>query len=213
MRAPRQLTYSNKNENHPAADIQMAREVGLYSYRHTVICLPVCTTMGGFTVGFYNQLEVLGQSTATHLDAASACHLQVLACSHFPLELGRLSSRVLWLPTFGCHLGSSVVRTLSTDGIGAELRLPMAQMDVTCAGPEALTIIVVSIEASRPQSLTDSGHGWILVSNEVLAAEGRPSIGYVTLFSNIEHEVAPAVMSGHCITLFTLKYILDFRRR
>ena len=47
MRAPRQLTYSNKNENHPAADIQMAREVGLYSYRHTVICLPVCYNNGG----------------------------------------------------------------------------------------------------------------------------------------------------------------------
>lgn len=61
--------------------------------------------------------------------------------------------------------------------------------------------------------LLQDSHGWILDSNQVLAAEGRPSIGFVTLFSNIEREVAPAVMSGHCITLFTLKYILDFRRR
>ena len=53
--------------------------------------------------------------------------------------------------------------------------------------------------------LQDRGYGWILDSSQALAAEGRPSIGYATLCSNIEHKDR--------ITLFVLKYILDFRRR
>jgi catechol 2,3-dioxygenase-like lactoylglutathione lyase family enzyme len=56
--------------------------------------------------------------------------------------------------------------------------------------------------------LRHRGQEWIFDSGKVLAAEGEPSIGYVTFFSDIEHEVAP-VTSGHRITLTYNLYFDD----
>jgi len=48
--------------------------------------------------------------------------------------------------------------------------------------------------------LRHHGHEWIFDSAQALAAVGQPTIGYVALFGDVEHEVAP-VTSGHRITL------------
>jgi hypothetical protein len=48
--------------------------------------------------------------------------------------------------------------------------------------------------------LRHRGQEWIFDSGQALAAEREPSICYVALFSDIEHEVAP-VISGHRVTL------------
>jgi hypothetical protein len=52
------------------------------------------------------------------------------------------------------------------------------------------------------------GQGWIFDSDQAFAAKGRPSIGYVAFFSDVEHEVAP-VISGHRITLTYNLYFDD----
>jgi hypothetical protein len=57
-------------------------------------------------------------------------------------------------------------------------------------------------------SLRHRGQEWIFDSSKVLAAEGEPSIGYATFFSDIEHEIAP-VISGHRVTLTYNLYLDD----
>ncbi|KAF8464806.1 hypothetical protein DFH94DRAFT_392508 [Russula ochroleuca] len=49
---------------------------------------------------------------------------------------------------------------------------------------------------------------WIFDSGQVLAAKDKPSIGYASFFSDIEHEVAP-VTSGHRVTLTYNLYFDD----
>jgi hypothetical protein len=48
--------------------------------------------------------------------------------------------------------------------------------------------------------LRHRGHEWVFDSGRELAAVREPSIGYVTFFSDVEHEVAH-VVSGHRVTL------------
>jgi hypothetical protein len=56
--------------------------------------------------------------------------------------------------------------------------------------------------------LRHGGHEWIFDSGRELAASREPSIGYVTFFSDVEHEVAP-VISGHRVTLTYNLYFDD----
>jgi hypothetical protein len=56
--------------------------------------------------------------------------------------------------------------------------------------------------------LRHRGHEWTFDSGQELAAECKPSIGYIAFFSDIEHEVAP-VVSGHRITLTYNLYFDD----
>ena len=56
--------------------------------------------------------------------------------------------------------------------------------------------------------LQHHGHEWTFDSGRVLAAVEQPAIGYVALFSDIEHEVAP-VTSEHRVTLTYNLYFDD----
>jgi hypothetical protein len=72
----------------------------------------------------------------------------------------------------------------------------------------SLVIVFPTPHEGGALRLYHRGQEWIFDSDQALAAKGKPSIGYVAFFSDIEHEVAP-VISGHRITLTYNLYFDD----
>src|SRR5258708_5128997 len=72
----------------------------------------------------------------------------------------------------------------------------------------SLVIFFPTPHEGGPLLLRHRGHEWTFDSGQELAAECKPSIGYVAFFSDMEHEVTP-VVSGHRITLTYNLYFDD----
>ena len=72
----------------------------------------------------------------------------------------------------------------------------------------SLVIVFPTPHEGGALRLYHRGQEWIFDSDQALAAKGKPSIGYVTFFNDIEHEVIP-VISGHRIALTYNLYFDD----
>ncbi|KAH9984429.1 hypothetical protein BJV77DRAFT_1037700, partial [Russula vinacea] len=55
----------------------------------------------------------------------------------------------------------------------------------------SLVIVFPTPHEGGALRLYHRGQEWIFDSDQALAAKGKPSIGYVTFFNDIEHEVTP----------------------